>query len=149
MAYVPQNANGQATMTNSAPMVMPSDHAPPISGGLVVKNANSCDGGLGTVVVASREIRTGACQLYGYYVFNPNVITMYLQLFDAATGTAVTQGTTNPAMSIALPQGSAANLSFPWGIAFANGIKVCAATTAEGASGATGLECTFFVKGGS
>lgn len=83
----------------------------------------------------------------GYYIYNPNTVVSYVQIFDAATATTITLGTTAPDLSLAIPPGSAANIEFSNGIAFANGIKLACTTTATGSTApTTGLDLNIYFK---
>jgi hypothetical protein len=83
----------------------------------------------------------------GYYVYNPNGTVMYVQVFDAATATTITLGTTVPDMIFAIPAASAANLEISNGVNMANGIKLACTTTATGLTApGTGLDMTVFYK---
>lgn len=138
MAYNPQNPNGQATSANSAPVVIASDQSTlAVSLGGLSTFFNSA---LFATVVA---IKASAGKLYGYNLYNPNTSTVFIQFFDAATG-SVTLGTTAPKFSLALPSNTNAfvglDTNFPIGITFSTAISAAATTTAAGSvAPSTGL----------
>jgi hypothetical protein len=83
----------------------------------------------------------------GYYVYNPNASVAYVQVFDAATATTITLGTTVPDMIFAIPAASGANIEITCGVNMANGIKLACTTTAGGSTApTTGLDMTIFFK---
>jgi hypothetical protein len=80
-----------------------------------------------SVVATGASVKASAGQLYGYYVANLNASsTRYLKIYDKAS--APTVGTDTPVITIPIPPGSAANVAFPNGVAFALGIGVGATT---------------------
>lgn len=92
-----------------------------------------------------REVKGTAGKLHGYYFYNPNSSVAYVQLFDVASATSVTLGTTAPNMVLGIPATSGANLSDAIGIAFTLGIKFACTTTETGnIAPATGLTCNFW-----
>jgi hypothetical protein len=83
----------------------------------------------------------------GYYIYNPNASVAYLQVFDAATATTITLGTTVPDMIFAIPAASAANIEITCGVNMTNGVKLACTTTATGSTApGTGLDMTIFFK---
>lgn len=70
-------------------------------------------------------VKNASGQLYGYYIYNNASATRFLKLYDKAT--APTNSDT-PVMTYPIPAGSAANVAFPNGVAFASGISVRATT---------------------
>lgn len=121
------NTLGQKTMANSTPMVLASDQSaipanlqPTTSGGASIYRSLS-------VVATGANVKASAGQIYGYYVANLNAAsTRYLKIYDKAS--APTVGTDTPVITIPIPAGSAANVAFPNGIAFALGIGIGATT---------------------
>lgn len=78
-----------------------------------------------------------ACKLFGYYVHNKNAAVLYLKLYNKAT--APTVGSDTPVLTIPVPSGAAANVSFARGIAFSTGLGVGATTgVADNDTGAPG-----------
>ncbi len=70
-----------------------------------------------------------------------------MQLFDVASATAVTLGTTSPTMTFGIPAASGRFLEFANGINMANGIKLACTTTATGSTApSTGLDVNVFYK---
>jgi hypothetical protein len=55
-------------------------------------------------------VKASAGTFGGYYIYNPNATVAYLQVFDVASATSVTLGTTVPDMIFAIPAASAANI---------------------------------------
>lgn len=88
----------------------------------------------GSIKTASTTVKASAGQVYGWYVYNGNAATSYLQFFNAASAN-VTAGTTVPFMSIGLGASAAANVFTEQGIAFSTAITI-AATTGVSTSGA-------------
>lgn len=91
----------------------------------------------------------GTAGTWGGYgtIYNPNASVAYVQVFDVATATTVTLGTTVPDMIIPIPAGSAANMEIVNGVNMANGIKLACTTTATGSTApSTGLDLTVFFK---
>jgi hypothetical protein len=78
-----------------------------------------------------QAIKSSAGQLGGLDLFNPNSTTVYIQFFNAATG-SVTVGITAPTFVKALPAGAAANINYGAGITFNTAISWAATTTATG-----------------
>lgn len=85
----------------------------------------------------------------GIHCLNTNAAVTYLQMFNAATATTVTPGTTVPDLSFGIPS----NATDPqlqlmgtnfW---FGNGVKIIATTTATGAvAPGTAIDCNFMVR---
>lgn len=72
------------------------------------------------------NIKSGAGQVYGWYLSNSGSAARYVKLYNKAT--APTVGTDTPVMTIYLPAGAAANVAFPNGLAFSLGIGIGAVT---------------------
>lgn len=103
---------------------------PHTAGGLTTFMASGSDGS-SILVATAQVIKATAGQLYGYYAYNPEAAVSFVHFYNTAAA-SVTVGTTNPMFSIAIPAGSAANLSIPQGILFSNAGWSCAATTTAG-----------------
>ena len=88
----------------------------------------------GTIGATATAVKASAGQIYHYYIFNPNVYTVYCQLFDVAAA-SVTLGNTAPTLSFGIPAGLGCNCSIPCGMAFATAIAV-AFTTGRATNGA-------------
>jgi hypothetical protein len=96
-----------------------------------VINSTSSDGGT-ALTNGAQAIKASAGRLLGYFVFNPNAVTSYVQFYNTASG-SVTVGTTNPLFMLAIPAASAANL---WmqagGVSFGTAMSWAATSTAGG-----------------
>lgn len=97
-----QNANGQATMANSAPVVIASDQAvvsvapqPLATGGLSVFRSLDLD-------ETEEEVKATAGCLYKIRATNRTTSVRYLKLYNA-TAASTTVGTTTPLDTIPLP----------------------------------------------
>lgn len=118
---------------------------PRTSGGLLIKNCTSGDGSTALTSTA-QAIKASAGQLFGWYIFNPNTVTAWVIIYNTAAA-SVTVGTTNPAMVIGIPAGSAANVVNPMGIEFTNaGWSAAAVMTSAAGNTAptTALDANFF-----
>lgn len=104
---------------------------------VIVTQQPHTQGGLntaaGSITTTVTSVKASAGQLYGYYIYNPNASAAYCQIFDLATG-SVTLGTTTPKLSFGIPATSAANVTFPNGLAFATAISIAFTTTRTGSS---------------
>lgn len=102
----------------------------------------------GALVGTVQTVKGTAATLGGWQILNSAATICYLQIFDVATATTVTLGTTVPDQSFGWPAGAAANIpaTLP-GIAFANGIKIAATTTRAGSTPCgTGMDVNLFYK---
>jgi hypothetical protein len=90
----------------------------------------------GSIGATKTAIKTSAGAVYGWYFYNSNSSVAYVQMF-ANTVAGVTLGTTAPTMSLGIPPGSAANMSFDTGILYATAITIAITTTRAGATGPT------------
>jgi hypothetical protein len=70
------------------------------------------------------RIISSAGTLGGWYIYNPNTLATYLQVFTI--GTTVTVGTTVPSMVFGIPGGAAANVMDGKGLVCASGIAIAA-----------------------
>ena len=92
---------------------------PAVSGGLsVYRNINLGAAGLG--------IKTSSGQVYGWFLFNTASAIRYIKLYNKSSSPMV--GIDKPYMTIPLPAGGGANVSFTSGIYFSKGIGICATT---------------------
>lgn len=109
--------------------------SPSTSGGWSTAAYNGTGGSpaLTNTVVA---VKASAGQFGGYMFYNSNSSAVYIQVFNAATG-SVTLGTTNPTYVIPLPANGAANVEFANGIAHGTAISVAVTTTASGSTAPT------------
>jgi hypothetical protein len=132
---------GAARMTlDRKVLVNPQPHT---QGGLLVGNFTSGDGHTALTATA-QVIKASAGQVYGWYIMNPNGVTIYVHIYNVAAA-SVTVGTTTALMNIAIPAGSAANIIGTQGITFDTAMS-CAATTTGGGNTApsTALEVMIF-----
>lgn len=120
--------------------------APQTANGLSVFNATSSDGAT-ALTNSAQAIKATAGQLYGWYIYNPNAIAQFVQLYNVAAA-SVTVGTTSPLFMLTIPATSGANVEFTNGITFINAGWSCAATSTAGGNGApsTALDAVFFYK---
>lgn len=102
----------------------------------------------GALVGTVQTIKGTAATLGGYYLFNPAATACYIQMFDVATATTVTLGTTVPDQSLGIPAGSAANIPpVSPGVNWVNGIKIASTTTRLGSTPCgTGSDVNFWYK---
>lgn len=147
---------GQKTSAGSTGVVVASDQtaipvnlSPSTSGGW---SAYALGNTTNAALTTTQTVSASAGKFAGYMtLINLNSAPAYIQVFDT-TG-AVTLGTTAPNFVIAIPanttaaNGVAANLELSNGLAIANGIKIAATTTSNGASTvATGVTGTILFK---
>jgi hypothetical protein len=90
----------------------------------------------GAVTNTATQVKSGAGQVYGYDIHNPNASIVYLQFFDTAVG-SVTVGSTTPKFVLGIPANGRAAIEWPNGIQHTTAI-VIAATTTRGGSTAPG-----------
>lgn len=88
------------------------------------------------------SIKSSAGQLYGYHFFNTGASTVYVQLFNLATGSVT--NTTTPLLALGVPSSGGAVANFEQGIAFSTAITFTV-TTLPGAAGAppSSVHCNF------
>lgn len=99
----------------------------------------------GSVGVKPVAIKSGPTGLNGWYLFNSNSTTVYLQIFDAHSDTEVIVGTTAPLLSLGIPAGSAANVLVDCIRDFVKGIVIaCTTTRAGGVAPASTLDFNLF-----
>lgn len=92
---------------------------PASSGGLsVYRNVNLLAGGV--------NIKSSAGQVYGWFLFNRSSSVNYVKLYNKSSRPLV--GYDTPFMTIPLPAGGGANVSFTAGITFSRGIGITATT---------------------
>lgn len=108
---------------------------PSANGGGTTMNASSSDGGT-ALTNSAQAIKASAGVLLGYYIYNPNATAQFVQFYNTASG-SVTVGTTNPLFMLTIPATSAANLAFPYPVAFGTAMS-WAATSTAGGNGAPG-----------
>lgn len=111
---------------------------PETAGGFTIYSAS--------VGATKTQVKSSAGQLYGWYIFNSNTSTVYIQLFDVANA-SITLGTTAPTFSLGVPAGAAANVFTEIGIPFATAINWAATTTRTGSTGPSNtVDVNFFYK---
>jgi hypothetical protein len=86
----------------------------------------------GSVGIKPIVARNSPATLRGWYLFNPNAVTVYLQFFDTSSDGDVTPGSTPPYFSLGIPAGSGANVVVGRLCDFLRGIVIVAATTRAG-----------------
>ena len=117
--YQKQIVDTDGNILGSASNPLVTSASPSTSGGLSAYR--SLD--LGSTGVA---VKTSAGQLYGYYLYNnSSSATRFVKIYDKASAASSSD---TPALTLPIPAGSAANVSFGAGIAFASGISVRATT---------------------
>lgn len=86
------------------------------------------------------SVKASAGNIYGWFLFNGHqTYTRYVKFYDKATAPVV--GTDVPVMTIPLPSGAGANVSFPQGVGFTNGIALAiTASVNDNASDAIGAD---------
>lgn len=118
---------------------------PSANGGCSTFMASGSDGS-SILVATAQAVKASAGNVWGYYVYNPEAAVTFVHFYNTASG-SVTVGTTNPLFTIAVPAGAAANVGFPYGIAFSTAITVAATTTAGGNTApATGASLVVWYK---
>jgi len=132
MGYVPSNQNGQATMANSAPVVIASDQSGlTIATGSIALQEYALGGAnvyhlVTGATTSPTSIKQSAGKVTGWYVYNSNGSARKVAFHNTAT--APVAGT-SVYFSIVIPPLSAANVSYPAGINFSSGIAI---TTTNG-----------------
>lgn len=103
---------------------------PRATNGLSTMNASSSDGAT-ALTSSAQAIKGSAGKLFGWYIYNPNSVAVFVQLYNTASG-SVTVGTTAPLFMMTIPALSAANLLNDIGITFSTAISWAATSTAGG-----------------
>ena len=126
MSYNPQNANGQATMANSSPVVIASDQS-----ALAVTVQSGATGGdtvfhlVSAATTNLTNIKASAGKVTGWYIYNSNASARKVAFHNTA-GTPTAGASIY--YSLVIPGLAAANVSFPDGINFATGIAISTVT---------------------
>jgi hypothetical protein len=103
---------------------------------------DSATGSVGTKPVL---VFSGPAGLNGWYLFNSNATTVYLQIFDLKSDAAVNLGATQPTLSLGIPAGSGANVLVDCVRDFINGIVIaCTLTRAGNGAPANQLDFNLF-----
>lgn len=102
----------------------------------------------GALVGTVQTVKGTAVTVGGFEVLNSAATICYLQLFDVATGTTVTLGTTVPKPSLGFPAGAAGIMSpISPGLGFVNGLKIAATTTRTGSTPCgTGMDVNLWTR---
>lgn len=101
------------------------------------------------VTNTSTTINGSGIILDAIHCYNPNAAVAYLQLFNVATGTAITVGTTLPTLSIGIPSTAADPQLQLTGINvwFNLGVKIAVTTTPTGSTaGGAAIDCNFVLR---
>lgn len=93
----------------------------------------SYDSASGSVGGKAVTLKSGPTGLNGWYLFNSNATTVYLQIFDAHSDSEIILGQTTPLLSLGIPAGSAANVLVDCIRDFVKGLVIAATTTRAGA----------------
>lgn len=138
------NANGQATMANSAPVVIASDQsAVKVSPQAVATGGATPAHYLSAASTNATSTKVSAGTLYGFTAINTTATVYYLKFYNKAS--APTVGTDTPVLTYPVPastSGAGLHISYPVGVAFGTGIAWAltgAAADADTTSAATGV----------
>lgn len=103
------------------------------------------DSASGSVGAKATTVTSAPAGLNGWYLFNSNAATVYLQIFDAKSAAEVILGTTVPVLSLGIPAGSGANVLVDCIRDFLKGIVIaCTTTRAGNAAPANTLDFNLF-----
>jgi hypothetical protein len=142
------NANGQATMANSSPVVLASDHfgqktmansfpvtlASDQSTSWGVKAQATSAGGTSEfhLVAAgsnnATNIKASAGQIYGYEIFNASAAVRYVKLYNKSTAPAPATDNALLKRTIGIPAGQRASFHSSTGISCSAGIGIAMVT---------------------
>ncbi len=91
------------------------------------------------------QVKATATNLYGYHLYNPNSVAIYIQMFNA-TSASVTLGTTTPDDVLVVPPAGVLDTpAFVPPHAFGTALTVAATTTATGSTApTTDLQASFY-----
>ncbi len=87
-----------------------------------------------TTTFTQLAIKAGAGVFGGFSVFNGGAAAIFIQVFDALTG-SVTPGTTTPDFEFTVANGAHLLITFPFNITMVNGITLFSSTAEKGATG--------------
>lgn len=91
-------------------------------------------------------VNASAGNLYGYHIYNPNAVVIYVQLFNVASA-SVTVGTTPPTAVLAIPAAGWADATPSVPITFGTALTIAATTTSTGSgTPTTALLCNIWYK---
>jgi hypothetical protein len=116
------NANGQATMANSAPVVIASDQsAVKVTPGVSATANGATPSRINAAASTNAtSLKASAGQIYSIDVYNPAAYTVFLKLYNKAS--APTVGTDTPVMTIPVAAGGGYSKTWPMGFPFSTGI---------------------------
>lgn len=145
------NANGQATMANSAPVAIASNQsAIPVNLAALSTGGATLAKAFSAASTNATSLKASAGTLYGLVAINTTATVYYLKLYDKAS--APTVGTDVPVQTYpiaASTSGAGEVIPFPVGGAFSNGIAwalTAAAADADTGVAATGVTINFQYK---
>lgn len=138
-AAVPQSsvtiASGTITTVSSVAGVVSVE---PTSSANVGLDARSAAGGLSATVLQLSSLMqspmTAVGRLYGYSLSNPDTADNAFALFYQDDSAGVTLGTSSASMSVMVPFGGGANVTFPQGVDFSSGLTITSAATGNSTS---------------
>jgi len=81
-----------------------------------------------TIVETPEEIIAAAANIHGWYIYNAATSVRYVKFWDIDTTPTIATDTAALKLTLAIPKGQAANVSFSSGIKFENGIYVAVTT---------------------
>lgn len=116
------NANGQATMTNSAPVVIASNQSSIPSTIAVTATANGLTSSRVNAAATTNatSVKASSGQLYSIDVFNVAAYNVFLKLYNKAS--APTVGTDTPVLTIPIQAGGGYSKTWTMGRSFSTGI---------------------------
>lgn len=89
-------------------------------------------------------VKASAGRIYGYHLYNSNITTAFVQVYNVAQ-VGVTVGTTTPNTTYALPPNSGVDMMFDIPITYSTAITIAATTTITGGTApTTGLLTNFY-----
>jgi len=105
----------------------------------------SYDSASGSIDGTPFTVKSAPTGLNGWYLFNSNATTVYLQIFDAKSKDEVVLGTSIPVLSLGIPAGSGANVLVDCIRDFFKGIVIaCTLTRAGNGAPASPLDFNLF-----
>ncbi len=127
------NSNGQASMTNSSPVVIASNQsALAVTVGALATGGSSTTGNIAANNTTAVVVKAAAGTLYGVQVYGLGSAPAYLKIYNA---TSATCGSGVPVKRIMIPaastaaNGAGSNIAFGTsGVAFGTGITYCVTT---------------------
>ncbi len=87
---------------------------------------------------SEEEITDSQTNIYGWFLFNASAGVRYFKFYNATAANTIV-GTTTPVITIGIPAGAGANVSFPEGIQFRTALTAaCVTGVADNSTGAPG-----------